>query len=234
MEATCEALIGTTRLATDRLQSSVCCPRSTSPVPETSPRRVCMLNIWHEMWPATRRQSASSVSKGVRLSWLHPSPSSGAAVVSKRVKSTGTAPPCEFTLSVPDRPLMRPATFAPAVDSSVFTAATPVTGTPRPNGRRQVSTVTLVRFATRLALISGCDMSSLTRPDADPSQNSSSPTSPDTTPLFALMVKPPRPSLIDDAAISPAEIRKSASRYLSRAQSSSGPVPLSSPFAPSR
>src|SRR4029079_15089358 len=122
MEVTCEALIGTTRLATDRLQSSVCCPRSTSPVPETSPRRVCMLNIWHEMWPATRRQSASSVSKGVRLSWLHPSPSSGPAVVSKRVKSTGTAPPCEFSLSVPDRPLMRPATFAPAVDSSVFTA----------------------------------------------------------------------------------------------------------------
>jgi hypothetical protein len=61
----CEAFNGVARLATNKFQSSVCCAKSTSPDPDISPRRVCMLNIWHQIWPVPRRQSALKESNKV-------------------------------------------------------------------------------------------------------------------------------------------------------------------------
>src|SRR5665811_2038160 len=77
-----EALNGATGLAIERSQSRVCFATSTPPEPEMMSFGVCMRKDWHQMWPAERLQSASSLSNGV-LSWrLQPS-------------SGGVAPPEE-------------------------------------------------------------------------------------------------------------------------------------------
>ncbi len=120
----------------------------------------------------------------------------------------------------------------PPVETSTLRLPTPFTGTSIPSGARQLSSVTSLKLPMSEALVRGPDKSSDARPPASPPQSSSSPTSLDMAPSLAVIVKPPRPNFRVDAATSAAEIRKSASRYLSSAQSNSARLSLAPSCSP--